>query len=493
MIEPMKKIIIISIVSLFIISCGRSQSVDHGRDEVQLKVSSLIVNTKKTWEINHTLIITFLDGTPERKAEVELFSKEWTKYANINFEFYPSIEELPSDKNIDVLISFQKIGNNSVIGTDADHQSRKGNKSMSLSALDNENINIRRSTILHEFGHALGLMHEHQHMDRTFHLDEKKALAYCKTLYNFSEEECHINIIDTVSKKDFYLSKYDPTSIMHYSVHPGFFNNEITFRSNNSLSLLDKVEISKIYPGRMSEEEIVTDHNFLMKTVEDTTTYKNCNISEQVINKSRLNENGETQVMPTKEYFATSIVSGEYMSSYAWEDKEGVLVYLKNNEYCNFDEESMNNFRNKLRKENIQNKQFGNCTIALNEEGIPNSKYCKSEYPYSVLKVDQVTSLNNLCFGSFQAALDNLKKNNYCTQNLDKTLTPDKTVNEKLEASNSFGKCLVEYVKESTKSHCSKNYSWVVSKINGEKMNNYCFPNSLSAINFMKKEKKCQP
>lgn len=477
---------------LFIVSCGRSQSEGHGIGDVQIKKSSLIADTSRTWEINHTLIISFMDGTPERKAEVELFSKEWTKYANINFEFYQTMNDIPADKNIDVLISFSKKGNNSTIGTDADYQSRKGNNSMSLSQLDNENINLRRSTILHEFGHVLGLIHEHQNIDRTFHLDENKTLDYCKTLYNFSEAQCRINIISTVSGKDYYLSKYDPSSIMHYSIHPGFFDNKITFRSNNSLSLLDKVEVAKIYPGRMSEDEIVTSHNFLMKTVEDTNTYNNCKINEQTSDKIRLNQEGVGVLTPIKEFYVTSLVAGEFISDIALEDKEGVIIFARNNKYCNMDAEDLRILRENVKKQNFINQHYGNCTIPLNEDGSPKSKYCSSEYPYSIVKVDLTTYLDHSCHVTFQSALEYLKKNTYCTQTLEKSLVADKIVTDELELNRKFGKCFVEDTKDINQSQCSKNYSWIISKINGEKINKYCFPNSVSAISFMKKEKLCK-
>jgi len=72
---------------------------------------------------------------------------------------------------------------------------------------------IQESLVIHQFGHALGL--EHEHLRSEFRdifkklLDEEKI----KSDPHFTKEFFDINIGTSDTK---YLSEYDPMSIMHY-------------------------------------------------------------------------------------------------------------------------------------------------------------------------------------------------------------------------------------------------------------------------------------
>jgi hypothetical protein len=86
----------------------------------------------------------------------------------------------------------------------------------------------RRRTTLHEFGHALGLMHEHLHPDSGFNfredviVKEMKEFGWCRP--DKPDEDClvkvkqHITEPATPDHACRGAPQYDETSIMHYPI-----------------------------------------------------------------------------------------------------------------------------------------------------------------------------------------------------------------------------------------------------------------------------------
>lgn len=74
----------------------------------------------------------------------------------------------------------------------------------------------KKATILHEFGHALGLGHEHQHPEYCSvmekYLDEKQVQV-CSGIY---DTEVFIENYHPIEGDDVEKSHYDAGSIMHY-------------------------------------------------------------------------------------------------------------------------------------------------------------------------------------------------------------------------------------------------------------------------------------
>lgn len=122
-----------------------------------------------------------------------------------------------------------------------------------------------RGTVLHEIGHALGLWHEHQRMDRDEHieiLEENIDLSKQKFLFWTLKDPKRVNFGRKVTD-GIDIGPYDPNSIMHY--HSQAFGKIgpdgqrlTTIRHRlglhvgrgNTLTALDVEGLRQLYPGR---------------------------------------------------------------------------------------------------------------------------------------------------------------------------------------------------------------------------------------------------
>jgi hypothetical protein len=158
------------------------------------------------------LTFGFFDGSKEKRAAVTNTIKTWQTYANITFDFIKRTE------SADLRISFAGQGSWSAIGTDAIKIDSKS-PTMNLGWIDDADppSAVDAATILHEFGHALGMMHEHQSPARgeRIHLKELAVYKYYRPLLNNNDALVKTQVIDqynllTVSN----FSHLDLTSIM---------------------------------------------------------------------------------------------------------------------------------------------------------------------------------------------------------------------------------------------------------------------------------------
>ena len=113
---------------------------------------------------------------------------------------------------------------------------------------DTPDIEFSR-TVIHEFGHALGLIHEHQSASAAIPWDIPKVYQYYQETQGWSKDEVDNNIFFRYSRDSTQHSSYDRYSIMHYAI-PAYLLLDESFSVgwNTSLSDLDKSYISTVYP-----------------------------------------------------------------------------------------------------------------------------------------------------------------------------------------------------------------------------------------------------
>lgn len=190
----------------------------------------------KQWAVGEVIDIAFLHGTKKEIDFLISIAEIWLKYANIKFNWRCELSKS------DVRISFHpNLGSWSYIGTDAMFIDK--NKAT---------MNIGQqipSTILHEFGHMLGLMHEHQNPDGGIQWNREKVIeSLTGPPNNWDLGMIEHNVLNVPNSSATNGTKFDKDSIMLYSFPSEWTLNNKGTRQNATLSQTDIDYISKLYP-----------------------------------------------------------------------------------------------------------------------------------------------------------------------------------------------------------------------------------------------------
>ena len=116
---------------------------------------------------------------------------------------------------------------------------------------NSQDSEIRRVT-LHEFGHALGLLHEHQHPEGGIHWDREQVIAHYKRTNGWSAAQTELNVLAGVSGSQFLASAFDPQSIMLYPIPAELTTDGYSTQWNYMLSDGDKALAAQLYPKRQA-------------------------------------------------------------------------------------------------------------------------------------------------------------------------------------------------------------------------------------------------
>jgi hypothetical protein len=202
----------------------------------------------KFWAPGQTLRVSFLDGDRLVKAKVRYYARKWLRFANLRFRFLPD-----PDAEADIRISFQQEGSWSAVGRDALKRMwfPAGEPTMNYGWLTPDSTNEEYArVVLHEFGHALGLIHEHQTPAGGIRWNEAAVVRDLSgPPNNWDLATIRHNVLNkysagTVSQ----FTAFDPKSIMLYAFPSSWTLDNMQFPSNKALSATDKSFIGERYP-----------------------------------------------------------------------------------------------------------------------------------------------------------------------------------------------------------------------------------------------------
>lgn len=192
----------------------------------------------KTWMNGSTLRVRFMGGTSTERTVAKQQAAWWSQAANLTFDFNDAL-------NAEIRIAFDRgDGAWSYVGTDC-RNIPLDQPTMNLGFLDG-------GTAAHEFGHAIGLAHEHQNPAGGIQWNEAVVIREAAEAPNFWDEETtRHNILRKYSANQINGTAFDPDSIMLYFFPASWTLNGIGTKENDVLSSMDKAFVAgaKMYPN----------------------------------------------------------------------------------------------------------------------------------------------------------------------------------------------------------------------------------------------------
>jgi hypothetical protein len=204
-------------------------------------VAAAAVETMKLWDNGRTLRVKFLDGDSSVQAKVEAIAKEWEIETNLTLRFVQS-------GGTEIRVSFADKGFSwSAVGTDA-ITTPSSEATMNYGWLEpNTSLREYQRVVRHEFGHALGMIHEHQNPGASIPWDKPKVYAHYAR-QRWTKDDVDFNIFEVYSADSTNHTSFDPTSIMQYAVPESLTIGSYAIGWNTQLSAMDKDFMHLQYP-----------------------------------------------------------------------------------------------------------------------------------------------------------------------------------------------------------------------------------------------------
>lgn len=211
-------------------------------------VQPLAFYRNSRWAPGSTLNVLFLDGDdiPQEvyNRAIELVQDAWEANSSLQFRFFYGEADPNMTYHIKATFLVDK-GYNSFIGT----ASLRKNPSMNLSRLHKKPLDGAefRRVIVHEFGHALGMMHEHQNPNGTINWNREAVYADMARSPNFwSRETTAYNYFRTNASD--LASPFDPLSVMLYAIKASWTTDGFSVPFLPDASATDKDWMRRAYP-----------------------------------------------------------------------------------------------------------------------------------------------------------------------------------------------------------------------------------------------------
>ena len=237
----------------------------------------------KLWNNNDTITISFFSGnndinyTPikllKKKGKIDPLEEKIRKLNPRDAVKLIIMERIQPfvglklkfvEANGAVRIAFiPKIGSWSLIGTDC-LSTQPSKQTMNFAWLD-------AATVIHEFGHAIGMIHEHQNpRGNTIQWNVPKVLQWAKETQGWSKEMTMSNIINKYKNDQLNGSKFDSKSIMLYFFPASLTLNNKGTSMNIRLSYIDVLWMNKSYSNAMNIKSIY-EKMYNTKVITDPT------------------------------------------------------------------------------------------------------------------------------------------------------------------------------------------------------------------------------
>lgn len=292
----MKKLIILGLITFYIGSEISAQ--DFQRPGCSSAIGQWMLKKKDTlgdrgvgdnyhiWDNGTVLKVKFMaGGSKELRNKVMQYAKEWEKHSNLTFNFLPD-----NTGETDIRIKLGKgFGHNSLVGTESRFRNQN-EQTMNFDTLGFVDVEYYKAAfkkkgmlppytfqqfmasikddpnhwlekelkrvVMHEFGHAIGLLHEQSYPGKVNWKKTDSVYKYYRDTQGWDKAKVDFNVFEMSNQ--FYTNgtAYDPKSIMHYSIAAWQTTDGFSMTDNYELSSGDKSIISALYPKGKKESDL---------------------------------------------------------------------------------------------------------------------------------------------------------------------------------------------------------------------------------------------
>jgi serralysin len=196
------------------------------------------------WNTGDKIHVRFMEGDDSLKARVQEVAERWTGPDMAHLEFVWDDAD-----DAEIRVAFQQgDGSWSYLGTFC-KQIPSDEPTMNYGWLtpDSDDDELRR-VVLHEFGHALGLIHEHQNPQGGVDWNEPAVIADLSgPPNNWDEDQIRNNVLNHYDPGEVSATDVDPNSIMMYPIPAAWTNDGFSADLNGDLSETDVEFIRREY------------------------------------------------------------------------------------------------------------------------------------------------------------------------------------------------------------------------------------------------------
>jgi hypothetical protein len=212
-----------------------------------LPSQSLTMLRTKFWPNGANLTVAFRGGNPATNGRVLQFANIWSQFANVSF-----VAWIPGQPP-DIVVGYDQPGYWSLLGTDSAIYGRSGQTTLNLQGFDSGRMPDSEwyRVVCHEFGHALGAVHEQMRREVVERIDPEACIAYFGRTQGWDRATVIAQILTPVEDSPAYLaSPVDEVSIMEYALPKEIMRDKRPVVGGTQINSRDAALVGKAYPGR---------------------------------------------------------------------------------------------------------------------------------------------------------------------------------------------------------------------------------------------------
>ncbi|MDD0984287.1 M12 family metallopeptidase [Pseudomonas shahriarae] len=222
-----------------------ADQTDKGEVAASSKQKRGVASASALWPQHSVIRISLMGMSKAQEEFTKANINKWAPHVNLHFEFTDA-----ADGDIRIAADNDISGGHSYLGTRSLYV--PPDKPTMVIGLKGGPNAYNAGTIQHEFGHVLGLQHEHQHENNDLDINWSEV----KKTYmdKGGEKELKANFGPLVS--DVVSSDYDRKSIMHYGFNSSWLNSGDAIGDNNELSEGDIHFVRSLYPPEVKKKPV---------------------------------------------------------------------------------------------------------------------------------------------------------------------------------------------------------------------------------------------